>query len=89
MHSSARQVGQFAQDSTLDYLILTHFSARYQSFDNPNSETPNMSHIRLDARSVYKGMLWLAADFAQFMVNPEADNRVVYLGSALATPIIK
>ena len=88
MHSSAAQVGQFAQDIGLPNLILTHFSARYQSFDNPESETPNMGHIRLDAESTYTGNLWLAADFAQYRVNGGAEvtedqSRVQYLGSAL------
>ena len=89
MHSSAQLVGKFAQNIGLKNLILTHFSARYQSFDNPNSGTPNMAHIRLDAESVYKGNLWLAADFAQYTVNGAADliddkdnSRVQYIGSA-------
>ncbi|MGM8938694.1 ribonuclease Z [Psychrobacter glaciei] len=93
MHSSAQLVGKFAQDIGLKNLILTHFSARYQSFDNPNSSTANMGHIRLDAQSVYQGNLWLAADFAQYTVDGAADlasnqegsqdeNRVQYLGSA-------
>ena len=81
MHSSAAQVGRFAQDSGLQNLILTHFSARYQSFDNPESETPNMGHIRLDAASTYKGNLWLAADFEQYLVKG-TDNQVTSLGLA-------
>ena len=89
MHSSAQLVGRFAQENSLKNLILTHFSARYQSFDNPSSSTPNMAHIRLDAESVYQGNLWLAADFDQYMVNGAIDliseeegSRVQYLGSA-------
>ena len=73
MHSSAQLVGRFAQENSLKNLILTHFSARYQSFDNPNSNTPNMAHIRLDAESAYKGNLWLAADFDQYTVNGTVD----------------
>ncbi len=94
MHSSAQQVGRFAQQSGLNNLILTHFSARYQSFDNPNSDTANMGHIRLDATSAYQGNLWLAADFDQYLVTGSpviADAQtealgkgdVQYLGSAL------
>ena len=89
MHSSAQLLGRFAEEVGVKNLIMTHFSARYQSFDNPNSRTPNMAHIRLDAESVYKGNLWLAHDFAQYMVNGaveklsnNSDNRVQYLGSA-------
>ena len=93
MHSSAHIVGTFAQKMNLKNIILTHFSARYQSFDNPDSETPNMAYIRLDAQSVYNGNLWLAADFAQYTVNGDIDlvddqednqkeSRVQYVGSA-------
>ena len=91
MHSSAQLISKFAQESGLSNLILTHFSARYQSFDNPQSRTPNMAHIRLDAQSAYVGNLWLAADFDQYIVNgaanlvdEEAGSRVQYLGSARA-----
>lgn len=91
MHSSAQLVGRFAQNNEVKNLILTHFSARYQSFDNPQSSTPNMAHIRLDAQRAYAGNLWLAADFDQYMVNGSADlideeegSRVQYLGSARA-----
>ncbi|WP_379543957.1 ribonuclease Z [Psychrobacter sp. R86515] len=97
MHSSAQLLGEFAQAAGLKNLILTHISARYQGFDNPNSKTPNMANIRLDAESVYKGNLWLAADFDQYMVDgaiesvsnqegsqkgSQEENRVQYTGSA-------
>ncbi len=93
MHSSAQLLGEFAQAAGLKNLILTHFSARYQGFDNPNSKTPNMAHIRLDAESVYKGNLWLAIDFDQYMVDDAVESasdqegsqeemRVQYIGSA-------
>ncbi len=89
MHSSAQLVGQFAQENSVKNLILTHFSARYQSFDNPHSDAPNMAHIRLDAQRAYQGNLWLAADFDQYRVNGVGDttdekeyDRVQYLGSS-------
>ena len=89
MHSSAQQVGKFAQAVGVNNLILTHFSARYQSFDNPNSRIANMGHIRLDAETGYRGHLWLAADFDQYLVDGaaivvdgQAADRVQYLGSA-------
>ncbi|NYR09427.1 ribonuclease Z [Psychrobacter sp. BI730] len=93
MHSSAHVVGTFAQKMNLKNIILTHFSARYQNFDNPDSETPNMAYIRLDAQSVYQGNLWLAADFDQYMVDgavesvsnqegSQEENCVQYIGSA-------
>ncbi len=93
MHSSAHVVGTFAQKMNLKNIILTHFSARYQNFDNPDSETPNMAYIRLDAQSVYQGNLWLAEDFDQYMVDGAVESasdqegsqeemRVQYIGSA-------
>lgn len=89
MHSSAYLVGKFAQSSSVKNLILTHFSARYQSFENLKSNTPNMAHIRADAQSIYEGNLWLAEDFAQYAVgggNDSADQQetdcVQYVGFA-------
>ncbi|MGP4714560.1 MULTISPECIES: MBL fold metallo-hydrolase [unclassified Psychrobacter] len=88
MHSSAALIGQFAQDRGVPNLILTHFSARFQSFDNPDSRTPNMGHIRTDAQSTYQGNLWLAADFAQYLVEG-ADRQVTALGSTLDSGLDK
>jgi len=93
MHSSAQLLGEFAQAAGLKNIILTHFSARYQGFDNINSKTPNMAHIRLDTESIYQGSLWLATDFDQYMVDgaigsasnqegSQEENRVQYIGSA-------
>ncbi|MDN5566358.1 MAG: ribonuclease Z [Psychrobacter sp.] len=89
MHSSAQLVGQFAQGIGLNNLILTHFSARYQSYDDPDSSTANMSDIRINAQSAYQGNLWLAEDFAQYRVTgrsltteDKAHSQVEYLGYA-------
>lgn len=94
MHSSAQKIGKYAQDIGLPHLILTHFSARYQSFDNPNSRTPNMGHIRVEVQSHYQGDLWLAADFAQYKVTGAAASidkkttgQVEYLGSARTSKV--
>ena len=88
MHSSAKQVGKFAQEVGINNLILSHFSARYQNFDNPQRGIPNMGHIRQDAESSYQGNLWLATDFAQYIVNGakegEANSGIQYVGSARA-----
>ncbi|MGP9543451.1 ribonuclease Z [Psychrobacter sp. AOP7-B1-25] len=74
MHSSAQLVAELVEKSGVNNLILTHFSARYQGFDNPNSKTPNMAYLRLDAESVYQGNLWLAADFDQYMVDGAVES---------------
>lgn len=71
MHSTAAQVAKFAAKTGVPNLILTHFSARYQGYDDETSDTPNMSDIRLEAEQHYQGNLWLAKDFAQFAVGDE------------------
>lgn len=74
-HSSAKQVATFANNVKLPNLILTHFSGRFQLFDNPNSNTPNMGHIRTEVEQCYQGNYWLANDFDVF----EIDNLSVKL----------
>jgi len=68
MHSTAAQVAKFAAETGVPNLILTHFSARYQGYDDATSDTPNMADIRVEAEQHYHGNLWLAKDFAQFTV---------------------
>jgi len=68
MHSTAAQVAKFAENTGVPNLILTHFSARYQGYDDASSDTPNMADIRVEAEQQYHGSLWLAKDFAQFTV---------------------
>lgn len=81
MHSSALEVGRAAENFGVNNLILTHFSARYQGFDDETSATPNMATIRLDTRQAYQGNLWLAKDFAQYLVDgSKAVDTVEYLG---------
>ena len=61
-HSSAKMVAEFAKRAGVPCLVLTHFSARFMLFDDPNDSTPNMGHIRHEAESVYDGKLILATD---------------------------
>lgn len=67
-HTTARQIGQFADSAGLSLLILTHFSARYALFDDSNANMPNMGHIRMEVQENYKGELLLAKDFMQVVV---------------------
>lgn len=67
-HSSAQQVATFATTANLPNLILTHFSGRFQPFDNPNDVTSNMGHIRQEVEKYYQGNFWLANDFDGFNV---------------------
>lgn len=72
MHTPAKRIASFAQSAKLNNLILTHFSARYQPYDDPESKTPNMADIRLEAEQYYHGNLWLARDFMRFEVSHKA-----------------
>ena len=71
MHSSVQSIAQFAQSVHLPNLILTHFSARYQPYEDIDSDTPNMAHIRAEATAHFDGNLWLAQDFATYSVDAD------------------
>lgn len=62
MHTTAYQIGAFAQRARVPMLLLTHFSARYAPFDDPATKTPNMGHIRTEVCQQYTGQLILASD---------------------------
>ncbi|PNK61362.1 ribonuclease Z [Psychrobacter sp. FDAARGOS_221] len=71
MHTTAKSVAQFAQAVNLPHLIVTHFSARYQPYDDPDSKVSNMADIRQEVEKFYQGNVWLARDFAQFEVSAD------------------
>lgn len=68
MHTSADTIGRFAAMMDLPCLILTHFSARFATFDNPTSHTPNMGHIRTEVQEHYQGRLVLVQDLMQIVL---------------------
>lgn len=68
-HSSSKQVACFAQSLNLPYLILTHFSGRYASHDDPDDQVLNMGHLRKEVERYYNGQYWLAEDFLSFEVS--------------------
>lgn len=61
-HSTAAQVAAFAQNAGVPNLVLTHFSARYQS--RPIRGL-SIEDIRSEALEHYDGELFLAEDFMQ------------------------
>ncbi len=65
-HSSAASVAAFAEAVGLPNLVLTHFSARYQS--DPN-RSPCITDIQSEAAAHYTGQLFLAEDFARFRLS--------------------
>ena len=65
-HSSAKIVAEFAHESRIKNLILTHISPRYQE----NRDTsPSIADIEAEAKSYYHGNLFVANDFDVFHLN--------------------
>jgi len=63
-HSSAKQVGKFAESIKLPFLVLTHFSARYQ--DDKKADKGSIKEIEDEAKEYYSGQLYLANDLDNF-----------------------
>lgn len=64
-HCSARQVAQFAERAGVGNLVLTHFSPRYQDQEGPLT----LADIEAEARAVYRGRLFLAADLDRYLLD--------------------
>ncbi|MGZ8288706.1 MAG: ribonuclease Z [Telluria sp.] len=64
-HSSVQQVAQFAAGRGLPNLILTHFSARYDT-------KAGMAELEAEARQHYEGQLYLARDFDSYELGADA-----------------
>lgn len=77
-HCSAERIAKFAQKYDVPNLILTHFSGRYQPFDDVAEKMPNMGHIRAEVKQYFHGRFWLANDFDKFDVEK---GRVVFQGN--------
>ncbi|MBS9404410.1 MBL fold metallo-hydrolase [Halomonas sp. TRM85114] len=65
-HSTAAAVARFAQHKALANLVLTHFSPRYQ-YDR--DAIPSIDDIEHEARSHYRGNLFLANDFDLYQLS--------------------
>ena len=65
MHSSAGRVARFAAAAALPNLILTHFSPRY-------GDGEGLAALEREARSAYRGNLFLARDFERYELRPDA-----------------
>ncbi len=70
-HSCAKRVAQFAEQSGLKNLILTHFSARYQP---ASDKTDSIDEVENEAKQYFKGNLWLANDLDRYHLDK---NRLV------------
>lgn len=67
-HSSAKRVAQFAQQSRIPNLILTHFSSRYHG---SKDGCPSLSQIENEARAAYEGKLFLANDLDRYVLDKQ------------------
>ena len=61
-HSSVERVARFAAQCGLPNLVLTHFSARY---DTPHG----VAELEAEARLHYQGRLFMAHDFASYQLD--------------------
>ena len=71
-HSSAKMVAEFAQSATLPNLLLTHFSARYES--------ESIEQIRAEAEQYFEGELFLAADLECYFLDRQGVLSVTFPG---------
>lgn len=67
-HSSVQRVAQFAETQGVPNLILTHFSARYDS-------KAGMAEVQAEARQHYSGDLFLAYDFDSYELDASGTIR--------------
>lgn len=67
-HCSVERIANFAKQYRVPNLILTHFSGRYQPFNNAEDKNSNMGHIHAEVEANYQGNYWLANDFDKFVV---------------------
>lgn len=64
-HSSALRVARFASRANIPNLVLTHFSPRYQQEGGALS----IADIEAEAKSAYKGRLFLADDLDRYALD--------------------
>lgn len=68
MHSCAKIVAEFADEHSVNNLVLTHFSARYQ---HDTSSSPSILDVEQEARQYYGGNLALANDFDRYRLDKD------------------
>jgi ribonuclease Z len=68
-HSTAARVATAAEAAGVGSLVLTHFSARYGEVRTPGATS--IADLRAEAAAHFSGTLFLAHDFARFLVSPD------------------
>ncbi|MGC1328966.1 ribonuclease Z [Pseudomonas sp.] len=69
-HSTAAAVARFAEAAGVPNLVLTHFSARYQS--NPQ-RSPSIDDVQQEAAAHYSGRLTLAEDLQRYRLGRDGE----------------
>ncbi|KEQ19392.1 ribonuclease Z [Endozoicomonas numazuensis] len=69
MHSTARMVGEAAEQGGVNYVILTHISGRYRK--NSSEFASSVEALRREAQSVFRGQVELAEDFGCWALDRE------------------
>lgn len=72
-HSTAKKVAQFAEESGIPNLLLSHFSSRYQDVGD---EKGSICEIENEAKANYSGNLFLANDLDRFHLDTEGNLSV-------------
>ncbi len=68
-HSTAARVATAAEAARVESLVLTHFSARYGEVGAGGAAT--IEDLRAEAAAHFSGALFLAHDFARFLLSPD------------------
>ena len=69
-HSTAKIVAQFAEELSIENLILTHFSPRYCKNKHAS---PSIADIADEATKYYSGNLFLADDFDLYLLKKDGE----------------
>lgn len=73
-HSTAAAVAEFAREAGLPNLVLSHFSARYQSVSGRGA---CIADLREEAKAHYAGTLFLAEDFLHLRLDKDGELKPV------------
>ena len=72
-HSYAELVAKFAQEANIKNLVLTHFSARFQSNEKSHDQSNSINILQDEARAVFFNQLYLAKDFQRYKLEKSGE----------------
>jgi len=74
-HSTAKRVAEFAEESSVKNLILTHFSPRFST--NKRKGMKSVDEIEEEARTHFNGELHLARDYDVYELDRESNLKLI------------